>query len=116
MHLSTLWLVIFGEMHGAKQRRVGEAPTGATADSPVLPDTATTRAGWAPSFGATVPVRLTVKDDTASIQATYAVNALQYLGTKADIPKLEAIIPTSGSTSGWSVVASFHHPWTKQLE
>jgi hypothetical protein len=83
---------------------------------PFHPQAASTKPGWAPSFGATVPSRLTGENDTVSMQATYAVNALQSLGTRADISRLESIVPDGGPTKGWSVVASLNHPWSAKWE
>ena len=83
---------------------------------PFHPEAASTKAGWAPSFGATLPSKITGEKDTVSMQATYAVNALQVLGTRADISKLESIVPDSGPTKGWSVVASLNHPWSATWE
>lgn len=83
---------------------------------PFHPEAASTKPGWAPSFGATVPSKITGENDTVSMQATYAVNALQVLGTRADISRLESIIPDSGPTKGWSVVASLNHPWNATWE
>lgn len=77
---------------------------------------ASTKTGWAPSFGATVPSKITGDNDTVSMQVVYAENALQTLGTRADISKLERIIPDSGPTQGWSVVASLNHPWNATWE
>lgn len=73
------------------------------------------KTGWAASFGASMPLPITGKEDTASMQFDYAVNAVQTLGTVADIKQNEAN-GLGGPTRGWSVVASMNHPWTDKLE
>ncbi len=83
---------------------------------PFLPGTATTRTGWAVSFGATLPVPVFGEDDSFSMQATYAVDASPFLGTAVDLSSLASIVPTTGATRGWSVVGSFTHAWTETLE
>ncbi len=94
--------------------RQAEFPANTT--SPLFSSSAATRTGWAPSFGASVPLRFLGQGDVFSMQATYAVNALQVLGTKADIGRLESILPSTGPTSGWSVVGSLHHVWSSQFQ
>jgi hypothetical protein len=83
---------------------------------PFLPQTATTRTGWAASLGMTVPLRLIGEDDEASMQATYAVDASPFLGTSADVSTLASTVPTTGSARGWSVVGSIHHVWSEHWE
>lgn len=71
--------------------------------------------GWAASLGAAIPVPVTGKSDQASLQAVYAVDALQTLGTKADLVALQSAVHLAVPTSGWSIVASFSHAWTRAL-
>jgi hypothetical protein len=83
--------------------------------NPPLTRTASTETGWAASFGATVPVAFTGRYDQASMQATYAVDAPQDLGTKADLAALQSEVHAAAPTSGWSIVGSFFHGWNDRL-
>lgn len=83
---------------------------------PFLPDTATTRTGWAASFGMKVPVPFIANSDEISFQATYAVDASSYLGTTNDVVVYQIIVRSLGPTKGWSAVASYHHDWSEQFE
>lgn len=82
---------------------------------PYLSSTARTHTGWAGSFGATVPVHIAGPYDQASMQVTYAVDAPQTLGTKADLVALQSEVPFTAPTRGWSAVASFFHAWTARV-
>lgn len=83
---------------------------------PFLPNTATTRTGWAASAGMTVPTPFITDGDAFSFQATYAVDASSYLGTTNDLVVYQSIVRSTGPTKGWSAVASFHHEWSEQFE
>lgn len=74
----------------------------------------TTRTGYAVSFGTTVPVKALGEDDEFSMQATYAVDAVSYLGTTQDLSQLSTTLRTTGPSVGWSVVGSFQHSWSEQ--
>lgn len=82
---------------------------------PFLSRTGSINAGWATSLGATIPVPLTGTSDRVSMQAVYAVDAPEDLGTKADLVALQSAIHFAAPTSGWSIIASFSHAWTRQL-
>jgi hypothetical protein len=82
---------------------------------PYLSRMASTDTGWAGSLGATVPVPLTGRYDQASMQAVYAVDAPQDLGTQADLAALQSELHIAAPTSGWSVVGSFSHGWNERL-
>lgn len=83
---------------------------------PLLPDTSTTRTGWAGSFGMKIPTPFVADGDELSFQATYAVDASSYLGTTNDLAVYQSIVRSVGPTKGWSAVASFHHVWSEQFE
>ena len=67
--------------------------------------------GWAASAGLTVPLTIVHADDSASFQATYAVNSAIFLGTQSDVAFLAAVVPTTGALKGWSAVGSYTHNW-----
>lgn len=69
------------------------------------------RQGWAASTGLTIPLKPIHEDDSATVQATYAVDSSIFLGTQSDISFLAAVVPTTGPTKGWSVVGSYVHNW-----
>ena len=52
------------------------------------------------------------EDDSASVQATYAVDSSIFLGTQSDIAFLAAVVPTTGPAKAWSAVGSYTHNWT----
>lgn len=83
---------------------------------PFLPNTATTRTGWAVSAGMTIPTPFIAEGDAVSFQATYAVDASSYLGTTNDLVVYQSIVRSLGPTKGWSAVASYHHEWSEQFE
>lgn len=83
---------------------------------PFLPDTATTRTGWATSAGVTIPTPFIADGDAFSFQATYAVDASSYLGTTNDLVVYQSTVRSAGPTKGWSAVASYHHEWSEKLE
>lgn len=83
---------------------------------PFLPNTATTRTGWAASAGMTIPTPFIADGDAFSFQATYAVDASSYLGTTNDLVVYQSIVRSLGPTKGWSAVASYHHEWSEQFE
>jgi len=83
---------------------------------PFLPDTATTRTGWAASFGMNIPTPFIGDSDQISFQATYAVDASSYLGTTNDLVVYQSVIRSVGPTKGWSAVASYHHDWSEAFE
>lgn len=83
---------------------------------PFLPNTATTRTGWAASVGMTIPTPFIADGDAFSFQATYAVDASSYLGTTNDLVVYQSIVRSIGPTRGWSAVASYHHEWSEQFE
>lgn len=83
---------------------------------PFLPDTATTRTGWAASFGVKVPTPFIAENDDISFQATYAVDASSYLGTTNDLVVYQSVVRSVGPTKGWSAVASYHHDWSEKFE
>lgn len=83
---------------------------------PFLPDTATTRTGWAASAGMTIPAPFIADGDAFSFQTTYAVDASSYLGTTNDLVVYQSIVRSVGPTKGWSAVASYHHEWSEQFE
>lgn len=82
---------------------------------PFLSRTGSIDTGWAGSVGATLPVPLTGAHDQASMQAVYAVDAPQDLGTKADLAALQSEVHVAAPTSGWSIVGSFSHAWNARL-
>ena len=87
--------------------------------SPLLPrfgDTAAVRTGWALSAGAKVPLKFIGDDDEAMFQATYASDAVSYLGINVDTTTYQHTIRTLGPTTGWSAVASYHHVWSDEFE
>ncbi len=71
------------------------------------------KTGWATNIGVSAPFRM-FGNDTFSVQFDYAVNAVQTLGTAADIRQAEQY--AIGPTRGWDIVASINHPWTATLE
>jgi hypothetical protein len=71
--------------------------------------------GWAVAAGVGAPFRLTGEKDTISAQIDYAINAVQVLGTAADIQQTEQY-GVVGPTRGWDIVASINHPWTDTIE
>ncbi len=79
---------------------------------PLLTGGIVTRNGWAASAGVTVPFNAVHEDDSATVQATYAVDSSIFLGTQSDISFLAAVVPTSGPTTGWSIVGSYVHNWS----
>lgn len=83
---------------------------------PVLPNTATSRTGWAASAGMNIPTPFMADGDELSFQATYAVDASSYLGTTNDLVVYQSIVRSTGPTKGWSAVASYHHEWSEQFE
>jgi len=83
---------------------------------PFLPNTATSRTGWAASFGMMIPVRFVGDSDQVSFQTTYAVDASSYLGTTNDLVVYQSVIRSAGPTKGWSAVASYHHDWSEAFE
>jgi hypothetical protein len=83
---------------------------------PLFPDTATVRTGWAASAGIKLPVAYIAEDDELSFQATYAVDASSYLGISTDLTVYQSVVRSTGPTTGWSAVASFHHVWSEQFE
>jgi hypothetical protein len=88
-------------------------------NSPLLPrfsSTATTRTGWVASIGFKVPVAFVAEDDEFNMQATYAVDAVSYLGLNNDLTVYQNTVRSTGPTKGWSVVGSFHHVWSEQFE
>lgn len=72
--------------------------------------------GWAVTAGTTFAVLPVGEDDEISAQITYAANASSYLGTSSDLSTFASALPFSVDTRGWSVVASYHRPWTEQWE
>jgi Porin subfamily len=87
----------------------------ATSNVPFLSDRSSTETGWAASFGATVPVPIAGTYNLFSMQATYAVDAPQTLGTKADLAATQSELRFAAPTTGWSIVGSFSHPWNARL-
>ena len=83
---------------------------------PLFPNTATVRIGWAASFGFKLPVKFTGEDDEMNFQGTYAVDAASYLGITTDLTTYQHTVRSTGPTTGWSAVASFHHEWSEQFE
>jgi len=83
---------------------------------PLLPSTETVRTGWAASIGSKVSVPFVAEDDEATFQATYAVDASSYLGINADLTTFQNIVRSTGPTTGWSAVASYHHVWSDEFE
>ena len=79
---------------------------------PLLTGGIVTRNGWAASAGVTIPFEAVHEDDSATVQATYAVDSSIFLGTQSDISFLAAVVPTTGPTTGWSVVGSYVHNWS----
>lgn len=87
--------------------------------SPLLPrfgDTAAVRTGWALSAGAKVPLKFIGDEDEATFQATYASDAVSYLGINVDTTTYQHTIRTLGPTTGWSAVTSYHHVWSDEFE
>lgn len=87
--------------------------------SPLLPlfaDTATVRFGWAASVGLKLPVKFAAEGDEFSVQATYASDAASYLGIGTDLTTYQHTVRSTGPTTGWSAVASYHHEWSEQFE
>jgi hypothetical protein len=83
---------------------------------PFLPNTATSRTGWAASFGMRVPVPFIAESDEINFQATYAVDASSYLGTTNDLVVYQSVVRSLGPTKGWSAVASYRHDWSDEFE
>jgi len=83
---------------------------------PFLPNTATSRTGWAASVGMNIPAPFIGDSDQVSFQATYAVDASSYLGTTNDLVVYQSVIRSVGPTKGWSAVASYHHDWSEAFE
>lgn len=83
---------------------------------PFLPNTATSRTGWAASFGMIIPVQFVGDSDQFSFQTTYAVDASSYLGTTNDLVVYQSVIRSTGPTKGWSAVAAYHHDWSEAFE
>ncbi len=83
---------------------------------PLLPNTETVRTGWAASIGSKISVPFVAEDDEASFQATYAVDASSYLGINTDLTTFQNTVRSTGPTTGWSAVASYHHVWSEQFE
>jgi len=71
--------------------------------------------GWALAAGVTTPFPVTGQRDSVSMQIDYAVNAVQVLGTVADLKQSEQY-GAIGPTKGWDAVASINHPWTETIE
>jgi len=71
--------------------------------------------GWALAAGVTTPFPVTGQRDSISMQIDYAVNAVQVLGTVADLKQSEQY-GAIGPTKGWDAVASINHPWTETIE
>ncbi len=83
---------------------------------PLFPNTATVRTGWAASAGVRLPVKFIGEDDEFSVQGTYAVDASSYLGISTDLVVYQRTVRSTGPTTGWSAVASYHHVWSEQFE
>jgi hypothetical protein len=79
---------------------------------PLLTGGILVRKGWAASAGVTIPFKALHENDTATVQATYAVDSSIFLGTASDIAFLAAVVPTTGPAKGWSAVGSYVHNWT----
>ena len=86
------------------------------ADFPVSPSQSTTRTGWVESVGVTLPMAFVAKGDSFSTQWTRASDASSYLGTNVDWTTYQQSVATTGPTTGWSAVSSFHHVWSEQFE
>jgi hypothetical protein len=71
-----------------------------------------TQGGWAGTLGLTIPFAFVAEDDAFSTQFTYAVNSSIFLGTQQDVSFLNTYFPTTGSTHGFSGVASYLHNWS----
>jgi hypothetical protein len=87
--------------------------------SPLLPffqDTAAVRTGWAVSAGLKAPMSFIAADDTFNTQWTYASDAATYLGISTDLTVYQTVVRSTGPTTGWSGVASYHHVWSEQFE
>jgi hypothetical protein len=87
--------------------------------SPLLPlfaGTAAERTGWAGSLGLTLPAEFIHEDDEFSFQATYAVDAVSYLGLNNDLTVYQNQLRAAGPATGWSAVGSFHHVWSDEYE
>lgn len=83
---------------------------------PFLPNTSSTRTGWAASGGLRLPTPFVTPGDEIAFQATYAVDASSYLGTTNDLVVYQSVVRSLGPTKGWSAVASYHHEWSEQFE
>lgn len=78
---------------------------------PLLTGPLERRQGWATTLGVTIPFNFVHEDDSATLQASYAVNSSIFLGTQSDISFLAAVVPTTGPTVGWSALAAYVHNW-----
>jgi hypothetical protein len=83
---------------------------------PLFPTTATERTGWAGSAGVRLPMNFIADDDEFNTQWTYAVDASSYLGISTDLTTYQNTVRSTGPTTGWSAVASFHHVWSEKFE
>lgn len=83
-----------------------------TRGPPLLTGPLERRQGWAASTGVTIPFKAIHEDDSATVQATYAVDSSIFLGTQSDVSFLAAVIPTTGPAKGWSAVGSYVHNWS----
>ena len=86
------------------------------ADYSDSPSQTTTRTGWVESVGVTMPMAFVAEGDSFSTQWTRASDASSYLGTNVDWTSYQQSVATSGPTTGWSAVSSFHHVWSEQFE
>jgi hypothetical protein len=81
---------------------------------PLLSGGVVVQNGWASTAGITIPFTAVHEDDSATVQASYAVNSSIFLGTQSDVSFLATVIPTTGPTVGWSILGAYVHNWTEK--